>query len=519
MLAFGSLIVLLFVLMGTFLIDQKARELSSDISSSAQAFAELSSEEVMQAYSAYLKPGYFLAFRRELTNILRKNSDLSQLVIYGYDGELLYDSSTEIDAQYSGDPRVITEEPLLQRIQGGKSSLLLDDGRVVFLHVDENSELHAVDFNENPVPALQDQDRIADVVVPYENAYALRYMVSYEALDARLSVARIQIILIALLGILLTLMLSFVLSSSITNPLRDLKEGAGKIAAGDFSVRVKVKTQDELGVLAKTFNKMAKDLAASTDALLYQERVKKELDLASQIQKELLPKEKLNLKTLDMAGGLVPATEIGGDAFDYIPMKEPGHYLTYLGDVTGHGVPSGIISAIANAVLYGLRDETELSSIVQQLNDVIMEKTDRKLFLTMGLTVWDENTDTITYVNAGHPPILFYEAKTKQVKEIRSQGIALGMVPDLRGVVKEVTLKMSPNDAIVMYSDGIPEALNRAKKQYGMNRLIKITQDAAKDLFSAEGIKNAILSDVVAHIGGGEHMDDMTVLVMKRKET
>lgn len=339
---------------------------------------------------------------------------------------------------------------------------------------------------------------------------------NYSQLDARLAIARTQIIVAAIVGLVLTLMLSFMLSVSITNPIKELKKSALKLGKGDFKTRVKIKSKDEVGVLAQTFNKMAKDLEASTEARVYQERVQKELELASQIQQELLPSDKLELKHLDVAGGLIPASEVGGDAFDYIEMKN-GCHLFYLGDVTGHGVAAGIISSIANAMLYGLRGENEISDVIHKLNDVVKAKTTAKVFITMALTFWNDKKRTLHYVNAGHPAILYYDAAKKKVTEVQQQGMALGFVDNLADIIKPQSIKMKKDDVIVMYSDGVPEAIGKKGEQYGMARFKRIVQDAGNDLYTSEGIKNAVLSDVIQYIGNKEHDDDITVVVLKGK--
>ncbi len=514
-LAFGTLIVVLFAAVGLFLVDAKKSELSSDIAMTTQSFSQFTVRQVMETYDRHMSSDNFIPFSREISGILRKNIDVTGIKISSYSGVILYDSEQEAVEQYSGSIRTITDYDTLDRVQANNSSLLLEDGSIIYVEINENKDVNYVDVNEKDVDPLSSRDRIVDIVMPYDNDSAVFYQVSYASMEARLWKAEMQILLAAIVGVVLSLMISFMLSVSITNPLKALKAGAARIAKGDFSARVVVKTKDEVGVLAGTFNQMAEDLAAATEAKVYQQRMEKELELASQIQTDLLPKEELLLKTLDMSGGLVPASEIGGDAFDYIHM-DSGRYLIYLGDVTGHGVPAGIVSSIANALLYGLRSEEDLKKILANLNNVIREKTTMKVFMTMALTLWDEQTRTAYYVNAGHPPVLYFDSEKKKVLEIKLPGVALGLTEDLVTQMQKIQLK--PNDVLLMYSDGIPEAVNSQGDQYGMQRLRRIVQDAASDLYTAKGIKNAVLADVVEHIAGGERTDDMTVVVLKGKE-
>ena len=139
------------------------------------------------------------------------------------------------------------------------------------------------------------------------------------------------------------------------------------------------------------------------------------------------------------------------------------------------------------------------------------------MFMSMGLTRFDPKTSTLRYVNAGHLPMLYYSAKDKKVSELRVPGIAFGMVDDISTLIREEEYKLEQGDIMVLYSDGFPEAQNEHNEQYGMQRLRRIVQQAGDDLLSAEAIKNAVFSDVVQFIGIREHLDDITIVVMKRK--
>ncbi len=514
--AFGTLTIVLFLGLGFFLVDAKEKELSKDISDSAQGFARYSVDAILKDEVNFLESGQFLPFRRELSRLLSGSSEIKSLQILEFNGAILYDSKTEVTARYAGPDRVIGNEEDLDRAQSNKMSLRLEDGRVIYVVVNPDEHFSYVNFNEDPVAAPSSTDRIMNVMMPSNSSHAVLYEVSYDGMTQRLSAARRQIAGVAGFGLFVTLAMAYMFSVSITNPLEQLKAGVLKIGSGEFSARVPVRTRDEVGVLAETFNSMAETLEKSTQAMKYKERVQKELDLAAQIQIELLPKDKLILPGLDLTGGLIPASEIGGDAFDYIPMPD-GRYLAYLGDVTGHGVPAGILSSVANALLYSMRAEPNLLILAERLNDVLRDKTVDRLFMTLALLIWDEKNSKLNYLSAGHPPAILYSDRARTAEEHRLKGIALGMVNNVSPLLEVKEIPLETNDVFVVYSDGIPEARNPAGEEYGLDRLKKLILSAAKDLYTAEAIKNAILSDVIDFIGGLEHRDDITVLVLKKK--
>jgi serine phosphatase RsbU (regulator of sigma subunit) len=513
--SFGLLIVVLFSVTGLYLVDAKERELTRDINESIQVFSRLTGTQVVKHYGQFFEPGNFISFRREIYDLLQDSVFLDQIALIDYVGEKVYDSVEDDVEAYSGEARIV-DDATLERVQARNSSLLLDDGRVIYLTVGSERQTVFVNENEEIVDGLDDKDRIVNAIAPVASSFGVVYGMDYGSLDENLFVAKVQIVVLALIGLVLALMLSYMISVSITNPLKLLKEGADRIAKRDFSVRVSVKGKDEVGMLASTFNKMAEDLEASTEAMLYKERVQKELELAAQMQQELLPDEELETEFFDVSGGLVPATEVGGDAFDYIEMND-GRHLIYLGDVTGHGVAAGIVSSIANAMLYAMKGVSDLRELIARLNDVMLEKTTMKVFMTMALILWDEKKSTAYYVNAGHPPVLYYDSGEKKVTEVKVDGIALGLSDQLSGSTNMQKIRMKPNDVLVIYSDGVPEAVNLDGVQYGMQKLRAIVQDAANDLYTAKGIKNAILADVVQYIGEEERKDDMTVVVLKKK--
>ncbi len=515
-LAFGTLILVLFTTLGLFMVDAKTKELSKDITSSTQSFANLTVEKIVEDYETLLAPGNFLAFSREMSALFRANSALSNLKLSTYGGLVLYDSSTEKIARYESTTRTLNDPIEIDRVQAGKASLLLDEGRVIYIKVDEEKKISYVNLNEEPVDPPSESDQILNIIVPFQNEYAVQYDVNYEQMLSRLHSAKLQIVGTASVGMLLTFLLSVMLSVSITNPLKALKEGAVKLAMGDFTAQVLVKTKDEVGVLARTFNQMAKDLAASIEVRMYKERITKELELAAKIQTDLLPKAKVELPNLDLAGGLDPATEIGGDAFDFIPTAS-GEEIIYLGDVSGHGVPAGLLSSIANALIYSMRDEKDLKVLATQINKVIQKKSSRNMFMTMGLTRYDPKTCKLLYLNAGHLPLLHYSAKDRKVSEWRIPGIAFGMVNDIENLISVHEYTLEKGDLVVLYSDGFTEAQNKNREQYGMQRLRSIVQQAGDDLLTAEAVKNAVFADVVQFIGVGQQADDITIVVMKRK--
>jgi serine phosphatase RsbU (regulator of sigma subunit) len=514
-LAISVLIIVLFSLTTYIFINEKSRELARDIFVNTTNFAELTAGTVSSDYNMYLAEKSFVYFNREIRTVFEKMPDLADLQLIKYGGEVLYDSKTEKEQQYDGSPRMVQEKVFLEQIQSRNPSIFtLDTKRVVYLKLDATGQLQYVDLNEQPVAAFDPDEKIGYLVQPASDETAAIYYVSYQSLYDSLNQTMMRGVMLAIFGIGVGILMAFFYAGSLTRPLKKLTEGAGIIAKGDFKHRVEVKTKDEIAVLAAAFNKMAQDLEISTKALVYKERVAKELELAARIQKDILPKEIPKMMGLDISAGLLPAEEIGGDSYDFIKIDEQ-NLLMYLGDVTGHGVPSGIVVSVANALIYNYSKETDLKQLLMNVNRILKEKTSSNMFMTMVMMKWNGLLNQLKYVSAGHEQMIHFHAREKKVTLTPPGGIALGMLTDIARTLKEEEVNLETGDVLVAYSDGIPECWKNEKEMYGMGRLKRAVSDYS-DLPSAFAIRNALLADVKEYAGKYKQLDDITLIVLKK---
>lgn len=508
------LIVGLFSVAAFLLIREKQKELTYDIYFQARSFGELTSNNIVDDYKLYLAEGGFIYFNRKLTEDFQRTQDIDWIQVFEYNGTLLYDSKEEEEAQYEGPVRMISDERIQTQIQANNPSVLTRSGRIVYLKKAEDGSISYVDENEQPIAELGELERLYYLVYPVSDQYAVIYYVNYDNMDAVLRTDTIRIVFLAVVGMIIGLLLAIFFSNRITKPIKKLTEGSGIIAKGDFQYRVKITTHDELEILGNAFNKMAGDLDKSTKALVYKERVAKELEVAQKIQEGNIPKEIPVMEGLDISAGIVPAEEIGGDVYDFLP-KDDNNTLFYIGDVTGHGVPSGILGSIANAMFFSYANEPDLKKLIVDVNKVLKAKSPANMFLTLALLNWNKMDKKLSYVNAGHEQIIHFNGKTHAVNLLKGGGIALGMFPDISKMVEEQIIPLEIGDSIVLYSDGIPEAWRTETENYGMDRF-KSTVQQFGNLESATAIRNSILQNVKDFTGDYKQMDDITIIVIKR---
>lgn len=509
----SALLLFLFGVTGALLVKEKYEELAQDIYFGTRSFTELATPKIVDLYRSLLAENSFFHFQRELIDVLRKTTDISGLRIYRFGGEVLFDSVEEATRQYDGEPRRIEIPDVLARIKANLPSFLLENGRIVYLKKTAEGEYLSVDENEQKVDAIAPSERIATIMYPIGGEFAVAYDVSYANLRARVFRMTERIVLLLLFGLLVGLGAASYVSTRITRPVATLKEGALKLGAGDFSVRVPIVTKDEIGLLSETFNTMAKDLEISTQEKVEREHLRRELALAAKIQQQIIPKSLPTIEGLELATALIPAAEIGGDCYDFIQV-DPQTHLIYISDVTGHGIPSGLVVSVASALLYSYSDLPDTRQILLKANSVMKKKTSQNMFMTLLMLRYAAGK--ISYVSAGHPEMLHYFGVERKVAVEKGGGIALGMVPDPSKLLVEHSIAFNSGDVVVLYSDGIPECVNEKGELYGMPRFKRALQDAG-EIASAEAIKNALVADVKLFAGKAEQADDITLVVIRKK--
>lgn len=236
-----------------------------------------------------------------------------------------------------------------------------------------------------------------------------------------------------------------------------------------------------------------------------------ELKFAAKIQYELLPREAPVIPGYEVAGKSIPAQMVGGDYFDFIPIDERHHGIA-LGDVSGKGLPASLLMANLQATLRGQTLGTTMAKdCVVRSNKLLYQSTSSEKFVTLFYGILDHVSHELRFCNAGHdPPFLL--VRGTEVKRLRTGGIVLGILNEFP--FQDEVIPISPGDFMVIYSDGIPEAMNSSKEQFGEENLQKILLERRSE--SAAGIIDAVVSAVRQHAGAWPQSDDMTMIVVKR---
>jgi serine phosphatase RsbU (regulator of sigma subunit) len=316
-------------------------------------------------------------------------------------------------------------------------------------------------------------------------------------------------IAIALIGIV-------PISSRLTRHLSTLGDAARRIAQGDYTTRVPVRTKDEVGRLAVAFNQMAADVEKHQKSAVEQERIRRELELGRQIQSEMLPHSPLTLGLTEIKGVSVPAREVGGDFFNYFEIGPgapgtPREIALLVGDVSGKGVGAALLMANIQASLRTrLALGQGLSALADQLDRDIEANSPGPVYATLFVGILDPATRTLRYINAGHhPQYILHKGGT--LERMASSGLPVGLVAG-RGH-PEHRVQLSAGDLLFFYTDGCVEAESETDDMFGAERLesllISFATDGKGDLL--ERVESAINT----FRGRREPFDDATMMAVR----
>ena len=315
--------------------------------------------------------------------------------------------------------------------------------------------------------------------------------------------------------VLLGTLLAILQGLRISKPIKMLAWRADQIARGDLETRVEVGSTDEIGLLGENFNYMADQLVVLLRQTAEKATMEKELEVARTIQETLVPpNDTVDREFVKISGYYQPASQTGGDWWTYHDLKG-GKVLVVIGDVTGHGVPSAMITAAAKAACDVARavnhDDVSCTQLLEIMNRAIYESAKRKFVMTCFASILDPKTRTITFANAGHNfPYLYRVADGKgEFGALMTRGNRLGDLPESKYSSK--TMDLLPGDILVWYTDGIVECENEAGEEYGEKRFRASVRKAAA--LDAGEMRDAIIADAGSFFGEAMRKDDITMVV------
>jgi HAMP domain-containing protein len=417
---------------------------------------------------------------------LEEVADLEDLVVADSHGNIVGHSNLLL----VGEPLPVpTGEPVsLERSRPGERAIQIED-RIVLR-----------------VPVAHLEERVGELVAT----------ISRRGIDEAVRSAMIKAVAVSAAGVVAVALLIIVLVTRALGPLAELRASVQRIGSGDLETRTEVTARNELGMLAGLIDDMAGGLSRAQSELIHKERMDHELQIAHDLQVMLLPKKIPTPRGYSLAAHYEPALEVSGDYYDVIPL-DAGRMVIILGDVSGKGVPGLVVMAMLRTVARQLAlAGADPKQLLVAAHDVLRPNIPRGMFVTCLCGILDMGEHSFHYANAGHcPPVVFGADTPPQFLPVG--GKALGMFPSsvLHASLERRTISLQPTQGLLIYSDGLTEAMNQQREQLGEQPVLgALLQPESSD---ARDILDGLRERVVVHQDGAAAADDLTLFAFVRR--
>lgn len=335
---------------------------------------------------------------------------------------------------------------------------------------------------------------------------------SVGAIGPLLMNALIVVAAVFLLLEIAALAIGLVLSRTMTRAVEDLYDATLHLRRGDFGYRVRVQQQDQLGSLGISFNEMTGSISDLITEQRQRQRLENEISIAREVQEQLFPRSFPSISGIQLAAVCRPARSVSGDYYDFIQLG-PNRVAIALADISGKGIFAALLMASLQAALRsmasanGIGDGT--AALVARLNNHLYKNTSDDRYATFFYAVYDGDSHTLTYTNAGHLSPFF--VNENGVQQLEEGGTVVGMFED--ATYAQGTLKVAPGSVLVAFSDGLTEPENVYGEEFGMQRL-------KDEILRHRGVPSQVLAeDLIGAAeqwsGTPEQADDMTVVVAR----
>jgi len=338
-------------------------------------------------------------------------------------------------------------------------------------------------------------------------------------LSEQISKAQKGLIMFSFAGLIIGFFAVLLLSNYFVKPIQKLTEGVLRIGEGNLEQTLPIEGADEFSEIARAFNEITEKFKISQADLVEQERLQKEMQVAQEIQHALLPKEFPDIEGYDISTIYRAAKDVGGDYFDFVRIDENSLGII-VADVSGKGVPGSLVmTMIRTALRLESRDNFSPTDVLSRVNKFVADDVKKGMFITIFFITLNSEKRTISFTSAGHNPMILYRKDTDSCYFLNTRGMPLGIsLPedvDFEKSLEHDKVMLKKDDMLVIYTDGITEAMNKTGGQYGNDKLIgfiKSHADLHPDQFTAQ-----LDADINKFTAGAPQNDDITLVVIKEK--
>ena len=412
---------------------------------------------------------------------------------------------------------------LLNRIAKGETSIFSVDYEENSFHVayapvkELSGHLAVVYFEDEIKRAVAEPNDIIFKVIGDKNNTIFSLIK-----DFRFFISAILIVLL-----LISLEISYKLVKKYNRPLNQLSSEIQNLSTLDLDKRLSINSEDEIETLADNINNMVHEIKKKVEFISRvsseNEKIEETMKVAKTIQSNMLPKKfdvSVNYRNYELFAMNMPAKYVSGDFYDFF-MIDDDRLIVTIADVSGKGIPAALFMVASMTILRNLsymmlRNSNDLAKVVTQTNIQLCDNNKEEMFVTLFTAIINLKTREMTYVCAGHNPPLLLSRKTGSFDFLKTQRIfpILG-VSDLIEYGQN-NLSLDDGDCLLLYTDGVTEAIDKDENLFGEDRLIKIMNEEMKYSYP-ERIIRGIYSSVMSFSGETEQFDDITMLCFRFK--
>ena len=360
-------------------------------------------------------------------------------------------------------------------------------------------------------PVKTGEKQIGVVFVSYTSAHIWQEVATTRT---RIIIFTMALLLIGIFGI-------YMLSNYFVNPIARITQRVRRFTSGDLESELPLEGAEEFFEISRAFNEMMTRVSQDRKNIIAREKMAKEIEVASQVQKTLLPHELPHLPGLELGTFYRAASVIGGDLYDVFKIGFD-RYCLVVADVSGKGVPASLVMSMLRTVIqiHASRQSSSRDVLIK-VNNYLHSNIPPGMFITVMLVIYDGASREINFVSAGHNPMIYFKASGGEISQVNPAGMPLG-VPTTDGTsfadrLEEYRLTLGEDDLFFIFTDGITEAVDRDKKQYGMERLVSfisrnLGQQSRTDVTI---LSNDLVRELDDFAGFASPVDDMTFIVAR----
>lgn len=370
-------------------------------------------------------------------------------------------------------------------------------------------------YNYFVTPILSGDRQLGKIHITYSTA----------TIKEQLSAARIRFLGITLVLVLFGILGIYLLSNYFVTPILKITHRIRRFTTGDLETELPLEGAEEFFEISKALNQMMTRLSQDRKNLIEKEKMAKEIELASEIQKTLMPAELPTVPELEVESYYRAASMVGGDLYDIFKINDNRYCMT-VADVSGKGIPASLVTAMLRTVIQiSAMTADSAKETLNRVNDYVIKNLLSGMFVTVCLMFYNIEEKTLQIVSAGHNPLLFYSAGSKKVIKYNPKGIPLG-VPitgkrQFIDILEQMEIDLKPGDMFLAYTDGITEATDRDGVQFGLEKLEKIFFECVskKKESNVNKVSQLIIDAVDDFTGFVKAQDDITYIIGRLAET